>query len=165
MKKLLLMMILCLVMMSNSVNLCSANLKDYYDNNPDYVHVATGHFYLPSIDVQEYNPPYYQIAGKFAGTDGYDRKRESIEIVRFNWYTKETFHKNKYGNWEKEEVSDDYHKRYPKLRANALFRAAYEMNFYNWGEAVKEVTIQVKYVDGSAKSITKTYNGIKSNIT
>ena len=113
MKKLLLMMILCLVMMSNSVNLCSANLKDYYDNNPDYVHVATGHFivylYLPSIDVQEYNPPYYQIAGKFVGTDGYDRKRESIEIVRFNWYTKETFHKNKYGKAQNKERCHKHH--------------------------------------------------------
>ena len=30
---------------------------------------------------------------------------------------------------------------------------------------MKEVTIQVKYVDGGAKSVTKTYNGIKSDIT
>ena len=30
---------------------------------------------------------------------------------------------------------------------------------------MKEVAIQVKYVDGGAKSVTKTYNGIKSDIT
>lgn len=30
---------------------------------------------------------------------------------------------------------------------------------------MKEVTIQVKYVDSSTKSVTKTYNGIKSDIT
>ena len=32
-------------------------------------------------------------------------------------------------------------------------------------KAEKEVPIQVKYVDGGAKSVTKTYNGIKSDIT
>lgn len=118
-----------------SINLCSANLHDYYENNPDYVYVATGHFsaylYLPSVDVQEYNPPHYQIAGLFVGTDGLDRKVERIEIVRFNWDTKETFHLNKNGYWEKEEVYNDNRQiYYEKKRANALFRAAYGMDFY-----------------------------------
>lgn len=131
MKKFVIVMIFAFVA-AFSVSICSAY---DYDSDSNYKFVTTQngmwYLYLPSVDVQEYNPPHYQIAGNFVGTDGYDRKRESIEIVRFNWYTKETFHKNKYGNWEKEEVSDDYHKRYPKLRANALFRAAYGMNFYN----------------------------------
>ena len=32
-------------------------------------------------------------------------------------------------------------------------------------DIMKEITIQVKFVDGGAKSVTKTYNGIKSDIT
>ena len=47
---------------------CSANR---YDNDPNWYFFMSFHcwncyLYLPSVDVQEYNPPHYQIAGRYA---------------------------------------------------------------------------------------------------
>ena len=105
------------------------------DNDPDYIYVATGHWivylYLPSVEVQEYNPPHYQIAGLFVGTDGINRQLKGIHTIKFNWRTKETFYL-KNGYWYKEEVYNDTRQvYYEKKRANALFRVAYGMNFYD----------------------------------
>ena len=124
------------VIFAGIFNFCSANLRDYYDNNPDYVYVCTGHWiaylYLPSVDVQEYNPPHYQIAGLFVTTDGIDRELKKIETIRYNWYTKETFVyvDDHWVNAESLFVTE-YHLDNHKKSANALFRVAYGMNFYN----------------------------------
>lgn len=117
---------------------CSAYTP--YDDDPDYIYLATlgsggySHYlYLPSIDVQEYNPPHYQIAGNIVAYGGKKIKGEmwSTAVVRFNWYTKETFSKNYNDNWVKEgEHMTDWH--YFRKRADALFYAAYRINFYGY---------------------------------
>lgn len=59
---------------SVSVNICLAYV---YDNDSNYVYIGTygsggysTYLYLPSVDVQEYNPPHYQIAGNFVTIGG-----------------------------------------------------------------------------------------------
>lgn len=118
-------------------NFCSAYTP--YDGNPDYIYIGTygsGGFayylYVPSIDVQEYNPPHYQIEGKFLSVfhHGEGSANSYYETIRYNWYMKETFKLNDRGYWEKENTDGEIG-RYNRKRANALFRAAYGMNFYN----------------------------------
>ena len=121
-----------------SVNFCSA---DPYENNPKYIFVTAGqmgyyYLYLPSVDVQEYNPPHYQIAGHFIHYGGMDGKtlRNIYRTLRYNWYTKETFSLQN-GYWEKDKVRDNLDSqpvRQNRQFADALFRAAYGMNFYGY---------------------------------
>lgn len=116
---------------------CSAEYRDYYKNDSNYTLVRSGHgaheyLYLPSVEVQEYNPPHYQIAGVIVIIYDDDRKDDiSNELVRYNWYTKETFHKDNYGNWRKDEVRKHIEWYARKSIANALFKAAYGINFFN----------------------------------
>ena len=91
---------------------------------------------LKSIDVQEYNPPHYQIAGQIVTVCNMDDSiQRDIVTLRYNYYTKETFFRNEYGNWiiyVKRESNNYTPVYYYKLRiANALFKAAYRMNFYD----------------------------------
>ena len=88
---------------------------------------------LSSVDVQEYNPPHYQIAGTFIHVIGDDSGKysEHYTVKRYNWYTKETYSRKDYGNWVKDEVSArNMVSAQIKAFANALFYAAYGMNFY-----------------------------------
>ena len=120
-----------------SLSFCSAN---YYDDNPDYALVtfAQGsiYLYLPSVDVQEYNPPHYQIAGHFVhlinGSE--DNVRDIFFSYRYNWDTKETFSMNKKGNFEKDDLKTENSQaglRGRKMR-DSLFRAAYGIDFYGY---------------------------------
>ena len=124
-----------------ATNICAAN---DYDNDPDYVYVmAHGqgivYLYIRSIDVQEYKPPHYQIAGTFVHdydfVDGRKERWFSV-VIRYNWYTKETFSRDKNGYWQKDEIGkpDDRFSAYASHRifADALFRAAYGMDFYGY---------------------------------
>ena len=119
-----------------SVNFCSAY---YYDDDSNYIFIGVwgsgGYFsywYLPSIEVQEYNPPHYQISATevvIGGKKIISETREKISI-RYNWYTKKTFHLED-GYWSRDDMeglTGDYYKK----RANALFRAAYKMKFYGY---------------------------------
>ena len=97
-----------------------------------------------SIEVQTYKPPHYQIAGVFscdADSGEYEDYKNYLEkiggkeygkgryeffyylVVRYNFNTKESFHLQN-GHWVKDstEVS--------KKNADALFKVAYNMNFY-----------------------------------
>ena len=132
MKKFLSALMIALIV-TFSANICAANR---YDDDPDYVYVmAHGqgivYLYIRSIDVQEYNPPHYQIAGTFVHVSGmyHNLGKTTTYYVtkRYNWYTKETFRRNDYGNWEK-----DYNVYHAKVEADALFRAAYGMDFYGY---------------------------------
>jgi len=127
-------------LISVSVNICLAYV---YDNDSNYVYIGTygsggysTYLYLPSVDVQEYNPPHYQIAGNFVTIGGKKTISETwgIEIVRFNWYTKETYSKNWRGILTKEKIVDSEHAdaSYYRKRADALFRAAYGVDFYGY---------------------------------
>ena len=134
MKKILLVFAICIL----SVNFCSA---DPYKNNPNYYFVTAGqmgnyYLYLPSVDVQEYNPPHYQIAGHFIHYGGMDGETLTniYTTLRYNWYTKETF-SLKNGYWVKDEVRDNLDSqpvRQNRKFADALFRAAYGMDFYGY---------------------------------
>ena len=118
-----------------SVNFCSAT---YYDNDSNYIFFGAWgsggywhYWYRPSIEIQEYNPPHYQIAATevvIGGKKIISETREKISI-RYNWYTKETFHLEN-GYWLKDNI-EDLEGEYYKNRANALFSVAYGMNFYN----------------------------------
>ena len=99
-------------LISVSVNICSAYV---YDNDSNYVYIGTygsggysTYLYLPSVDVQEYNPPHYQIAGNFITIGGKETISEDwlIHVVRYNWYTKETYSKNFQGIVVKEKIID-----------------------------------------------------------
>ena len=52
-----------------------AYVTDIYDDDPNYIHVLNNRkgtiIYLDSrtIEVQEYNPPHYQISGRFIFTE------------------------------------------------------------------------------------------------
>ncbi len=120
-----------------TANLCAANR---YDNDPNYVFVtaAQGSIYLStrSIDVQEYNPPHYQIAGTFVWTNG-EREDWFSVAIRYNWYTKETFSRDKNGYWQKDEIANPNDgglgaSGRERKFADALFRAAYGMDFYGY---------------------------------
>ena len=117
-----------------SANICAAYV---YDDDSDYVYLGTygsggysTYLYLPSVDVQEYNPPHYQIAGNFVTIGGRYEISESwlIQVVRFNWYTKETFNQNSDKRWQKENIGDIYFRK----RADLLFNAAYGIDFYGY---------------------------------
>ena len=134
MKKILSVLVLAICILS--VNFC---LADPYENNPKYIFVTAGqmgyyYLYLPSVDVQEYNPPHYQIAGHFIHYGGMDGKTLTniYTTLRYNWYTKETFYLDN-GYWRKSytEGSSLAAERERKF-ADALFRAAYGMNFYGY---------------------------------
>lgn len=137
MKKILFSLTVAIVAFSASV--CAAY---GYDDDPNYVYIGTygsggysTYLYLPSVDVQIYNPPHYQIAGNFVSIGGKKTISESWGVlsVRFNWNSKETYSKNIDGHWEKENISKGYgNGGYYKKRANALFRAAYGMDFYGY---------------------------------
>ena len=135
MKKLLLMMIFSFMI---SISVANAN---YYDDNPDYyffmkVQGWKHYINLKSIDVQEYNPPHYQIKGQFVSI-GYlhneGQSGEYYKTIRYNWYTKEAFQYEN-GNWHKmcQDSPGTTFYEVERLTANALFRAAYGMNFYGY---------------------------------
>ena len=150
MKKFVAVMIFAFVA-AFSVSICSAYYPHdyddgdpyYYDSNYKYIHGGTDYssFYLDlsSIDVQEYNPPHYQIAATIVGYGGYFHKvYKPHDIVnRYNWYTKETFTRDDYGYWEAcyKKISSDGMSNpeiYSRRTADALFRAAYNMDFYGY---------------------------------
>ena len=134
MKKILsaLICVICLAVF----NFCLANR---YDDNPDYIRVryapnSFAYIDLKSVDVQEYNPPYYQIAVNYIVVVERDNSSSRYDIVkRYNWDTKETFHRDEYGNWKKDEIKDNS-ARSARSRSfcDALFRAAYGMDFYGY---------------------------------
>ena len=134
MKKFLLALVFAICILS--VNFCSA---DPYENDPNYVFVAAGqmgyyYFYLPSVNVQEYNPPHYQITGHFIHYGGFDGKTTThlYPIIKYNWYTKKTFHLED-GYWRKSTVDNEsMAARHNRAFADALFRAAYGMDFYGY---------------------------------
>ena len=138
MKKFLSSLIVMLIV-TFSANICAARHYNVYDYDPNYVWVFTQgsggfstYLYLPSIDVQEYNPPHYQIAGNFVTIGGKETSEVwGIFVLRFNWYTKETFWRDNYGNWQKEDVNGSFGKDW-RRRADALFRAAYGIDFYGY---------------------------------
>lgn len=121
------------------LNVCSANS---YDENPDYVYVVTengGTHYLnlKTIDVIQYRPPQYQIAGYFVHVspkaDGTEKISSRYVCLLFEWDTKEIFHKDNYGNWEKSYTEGDTTNALVNRKfADALFHAAYNMNFFGY---------------------------------
>ena len=146
MKKFVAVMIFAFVA-AFSVSICSAyHPHDYYDGDPyyydsNYKYIHGGNDYssyyldLSSIDVQEYNPPHYQIAATIVGYGGYFHKvyKPFDTVIRYNWYTKETYYQNDYGNWikRKTEGTDNISINARRM-ADALFRAAYKMDFYGY---------------------------------
>ena len=122
-----------------SVNFCSAGLKDYYDNNSNYKILGGrqgyySYIYLPSVHVQEYNPPHYQIGFNELYIDENAGTKKWIYngAKRYNWYTKESFHLEN-GYWVKDNVtSPPGPAQRARYAADALFRVAYGMDFYGY---------------------------------
>lgn len=119
-------------------NLCSAEV-DCYAHDPNYMRVNILHgcftyLDMTSVDVHEYNPPFYKIAGYFVFYNNRDKKvvHESAKtmVVRYDYDKREAFILN--GNyWRKLDVSgtSDFHIENKSI-ANALFNVAYGMDFY-----------------------------------
>ena len=145
MKNFLLAMIMALVV-AFSVNICSAYHQnnhypnDPFDYNPDYRYLCSVmdytniYLYLPSVDVQEYNPPHYQIRGMSVG---YSNSRDKTydygyRSIRYNWYTKEAFHRNENDTWIRIGTGTDNASTNNRRFADALFRAAYSIDFYGY---------------------------------
>ena len=113
-------------------NICAANS---FDNDPNYVFVTTAHgtIYLDlrTVAVQEYSPPYYQIAGTFINTDGTRITNQQHVVIRYNTDARETYRRNNSGVWVKDNVNGDTTSpRVNRSFANALFLAAYGRYFY-----------------------------------
>ncbi|MBR1646785.1 MAG: hypothetical protein IJ685_08415 [Selenomonadaceae bacterium] len=111
---------------------CSANS---YDDSPYYVFVTTvqGTIYLDlrTVNVHDYNPPYYQIAGYFVWVNG-DKERRYEVVINYNWDKKETYHRGD-GYWIKDRIEpENVYSRSNRKMADALFRAAYGMDFYGY---------------------------------
>ena len=122
-----------------SVNFCFANP---YDDNSNYIRVryapnSFAYINLNSVKVQEYNPPHYQIAAHYVvvveGRGGESNVQEYDITKRYNWDTKETFHLNENGNWQKDDIKGNLapHAR-SRAFCDAIFRAAYNMDFYGY---------------------------------
>lgn len=132
MKKIILSVLIALVVVITS-NICVANR---FDNNPNYYYATTGggsaiYINLKSIDVQEYNPPHYQIACTLTIINTRsDEYNEIYRVVRYNWYTKESFTLRRNGEWTKNNPNATSAERHDVIIAQALFRATYGMNFY-----------------------------------
>ena len=120
-------------------NICSANT---YDDDPNYIYVVTAnggthYLNLRTIDVIKYRPPQYQIAGNFVHVspqaDGTEQTGSRYVMLLFDWDTKEIFHKDTYGNWEKSNVEGDTTNATVNRKfADALFRAAFKMDFFGY---------------------------------
>ena len=135
MKKFLSVAIFALVV-AFSANICAAN---YYSDNPNYKFIrydgVSGLEYylnLRSVDVQEYNPPHYQIAGQFIVVDSYDGSEKKFNrTLRYNHYSKDVFYMDENGNWKISRNKTDQNSDAIAISlANALFSAAYGMDFY-----------------------------------
>ncbi len=127
-----------LLLIVASVGVCSAN---YYDDSPDYFYIGIygsggykNYLYLPSVEVQEYKPPHYQIAGDIVMIGGKKIISEIRlhRIIRYNWYTKESYsyyeNRKPWERWKKDDVQE---RQYRNI-ADALFRAAYGIDFYGY---------------------------------
>jgi len=129
-----------------SVNFGSANyfedLVETYENNPDYYFVCNVqhskiYLKLKSVEVQEYNPPHYQISGKFVDI-GINFSTDKVEenfyskTIKYNWYTKDAFEFSN-GKWRKmsQGPQSSTPVAFDKKIANSLFIAAYGMKFYD----------------------------------
>ena len=149
------------IMIITSANLCLAYERNEYDNSPYYVFVTTsqGHIYLDlrTVNVHDYNPPHYQIAGEFIWVGHFDKgiSRRFEVAIRYNFDTKETYVRRD-GYWTKSDVNGDsnFQKSNRKF-ADALFSAAYGMDFYgssfeaniadySSNEEVRKYTEQIK---------------------
>ena len=123
---------LVFVICAGIFNFCSAN---YYDDSPNYEFIGAGnggmwYFQKSSLEVQEYNPPHYQISGIFIYYS--QSANERYIVKRYNWYTKESFSLQN-GYWEKDNVNGNYMAaKQTRHFANILFRAAYGMDFYGY---------------------------------
>ena len=128
-----------LIIAALAFNICFANSYDD-DPNFDYVVTANGgthYLNLRTIDIVQYSPPQYQIAGTFIHVspqaDGKEQVSSRYVQILFDWDTKETFHKDTYGNWEKSNVEGDTTNATVNRKfADALFRAAFKMDFYGY---------------------------------
>ena len=137
MKKIIFMTLLTIAALT--FNICSATS---YDDDPNYMYVVTAnggthYLNLRTIDVIQYRPPQYQIAGNFihisTQADGTEKVSSRYVQLLFDWDTKETFHKDVYGNWEKSNVEGDTTNATVNRKfADALFRAAFKMDFYGY---------------------------------
>ena len=124
--------IMFFVMMITLTNICSAH---ECENSPYYIYVTNSqgkiYLYLRTVNVHEYNPPHYQIAGDFIWVNG-DKERRFKVVVKYNWDKKETYHRNE-GYWTKDATEyENYGSKRNRQMADALFRAAYGMDFYGY---------------------------------
>ena len=132
MKKFLSFIVFLMVIITSS-NLSSAYESNKYDNSQYYVFVTTsqGQIYLDlrTVNVHDYNPPYYQIAGEFIWVNG-DKESRFDVVIRYNFDTKEIYDRGD-GYWTNLDVNGDSNVQKSNRKfADALFRAAYGMDFY-----------------------------------
>lgn len=115
-------------------------LAKYYDDDPNYIFFGVWgsgqyyhYWYLPSLDVQVHNPPYYQIGAVLVVIGGREEISENRDraYIRYNWNTRESFSYIK-GYWKKDDLAAPIMGNYLKKRANSLFYAAYGINFYGY---------------------------------
>ena len=91
---------------------------------------------LSSINVHEYDPPHYEIAGIFVGVpDSFYSKyseRYGTSVIRYSYNEKKAYSQSINGQWN--EIETD-RKTQISMRgmaiADALFYAAYGMNFFD----------------------------------
>ena len=107
-----------------------------YDTDRNYIFVAAGgqgvyYLYCPSVYVEEYNPPHYQISGHFVHQGDYGETKLDLQF-RYNFDRKIVYYRNKEDVWVSINPKNFQDLHYRDLPfANALFKTAYKMNFFN----------------------------------
>lgn len=104
-----------------------------YEDDMNYQQVMGGrggamYLNLRSVEVQEHNPPHYQIAGDFVFVGGHisnqGYKKHFHIVVRYNYNTRTTVRVS--GEWAKGKSRSHW----DKAMENSLFRIAYGRNFF-----------------------------------
>ncbi|WP_110955427.1 hypothetical protein [Anaerosinus massiliensis] len=124
------------IVMLGVASICLAN---EYDDNPNYQFLYTAYqgknyLELSSILVNEYNPPKYQLTGTTIHVSGDTGSVTQKEVVfRYNYDQQKAYSYDGYMHeWlEVKRSKNNMVNERGVILANALFRAAYGMNFYH----------------------------------
>lgn len=131
-----LMILVAVIAIMGVGSVCLAN---EYDDNPDYQFLYTAYqgknyLQLSSVLVNEYNPPKYQLTGTTVHVSGDNGSVTQGQVVfRYNYDQQKAYSYDRYRHqWlEVNRGKNDMVSERGVILVNALFHAAYGMEFYH----------------------------------
>lgn len=131
--------LMILVAMIAILGVASVCLANEYDDNSDYQFLYTAYqgknyLQLSSVLVNEYNPPKYQLTGTTVHVSGDNGSvTQGLVMFRYNYDQQKAYSYNRYTQqWlEVKRGKNDMVNERGVILANALFHAAYGMEFYH----------------------------------